>query len=144
MATSNVDRKISDPLMNPGDEPYFDAAAQGRLLIKQCSDCGKPHHYPRAICPFCWSPDVQWADASGEGTIYTFSITRRGAGAPYCIAYVTLDEGPVVMTNIVDSDLEAIRIGQRVRAVFKPSEGGISVPMFTLAQTADAPARQET
>ena len=65
------------------------------------------------------------------GVIYTFSVTRRGAGAPYCIAYVTLDEGPTLMTNIVDADLDAVRIGQRVQVVFKKSEGGSSIPMFT-------------
>jgi uncharacterized OB-fold protein len=141
MGTQSMDRKISDPLMNPGDQPYFDAAAQGRLLVKTCGGCGEKHHYPRAICPFCWSSDVQWTDAAGTGTIYTFSITRRGAGAPYCIAYVTLDEGPVVMTNIVDTDLDTVRIGQHVRAVFQKSEGGISVPMFTPISTADAVTR---
>ena len=131
MATPYQDRKISDPALNPGDEPYFAAAAESRLLIKRCSHCGQPHHYPRSLCPFCWSSEVAWTDANGTGTIYTFSITRRGAGAPYCIAYVTLDEGPTLMTNIVDVDLDEVRIGQRVKAVFKRSENGTSIPMFT-------------
>ena len=52
---------------------------------------------------------------------------------PYAIAYVTLAEGPTMMSNIVDCDLDAIRIGQRVRLVFKPAENGQPVPMFTLA-----------
>jgi uncharacterized OB-fold protein len=55
----------------------------------------------------------------------------RRVPVPYALAYVTLDEGVTMMTNIVDCDLDAIRIGQRVRLVFKPSEGGPSVPMFT-------------
>jgi len=131
MATPHTDRRISDPSLNPGDEPYFKAAAEGRLVIKKCNTCGKVHHYPRALCPFCWSGDVQWHRTSGEGTIYTFSVTRRGAGAPYCIAYVTLDEGPTLMSNVVDADLDEVRIGQRVQVVFKKSEGGFSIPMFT-------------
>jgi len=131
MDAASAKRKISDPLINPGDEPYFEAAGQGRLMVKICRACGETHHYPRAICPFCWSSDVRWTDTAGTGTIYTFSITRRGVAAPYCIAYVTLDEGPVVMTNIVDTDLEAVRIGQRVKAVFHASENGTAVPMFT-------------
>jgi uncharacterized OB-fold protein len=73
---------------------------------------------------------VEWSEAKGTGDIYTFSITRRGAGAPYCIAYVTLDEGPVMMTNVVDCDLDSIRIGQRVNAVFKRSVGDYAIPMF--------------
>jgi uncharacterized OB-fold protein len=131
MTSQNPERKIGDPAMNPGDEPYFAAAKEGRLLIKRCNSCGQPHHYPRQLCPFCWSSDVVWGDASGDGEIYTYSVTRRGAGAPYCIAYVALDEGPVVMTNIVDVDLDTVKVGQRVKAVFKTSENGTSIPMFT-------------
>ncbi len=131
MPTLSLDRKISDPVLNPGDEPYFDAADGSRLLVKTCRNCGQAHHYPRTMCPFCWSSEVEWTEAGGTGVIYTFSVTRRGAGAPYCIAYVTLDEGPTMMTNIVDVDLDTVRIGQRVKAVFKRSEGGTAIPMFT-------------
>lgn len=131
MATFSADRVIAEPALNPGDEPYFEAAGQGRLLIKACKSCGQVHHYPRSMCPFCWSADVQWQDAKGTGTIYTFSVSRRGAGAPFSIAYVTLDEGPVMLTNIVDTDLDAIRIGHRVKVVFKRAEGGTAIPMFT-------------
>ena len=130
MPTFSADRKISDPALNPGDEPYFAAAGESRLLLKLCKACGQIHHYPRALCPFCWSSEVEWSEAKGTGVIYTFSVTRRGAGAPYCIAYVTLDEGPTMMTNIVDVDLDTVRIGQRVRVVFKKSEGGTAIPMF--------------
>ena len=131
MPTFNEDRKIADPSLNPGDAPYFAAAAEGRLLIKACRACGEAHHYPRSMCPFCWSADVQWQDAKGEGEIYTFSVARRGPGAPYCIAYVTLDEGPTMMTNIVGTDFDTVAIGQRVKVVFRKSEGGMTVPMFT-------------
>jgi uncharacterized OB-fold protein len=70
-------------------------------------------------------------DAKGTGEIYTFSVTRRGGGAPYCIAYVKLHEGPTMLTNIVDTDLDALRIGQTVKVVFARSEGGTAIPMFT-------------
>ena len=131
MPTFSENHKLSDPALNPGDEPYFAGAAEGKLLIKVCKQCEQPHHYPRALCPFCWSSEVDWADSKGTGVIYTYSVTRRGAGTPYCIAYVTLDEGPTIMTNIVDTDLDTVRIGQRVTAVFKAAEGGTFIPMFT-------------
>lgn len=124
---------LPDPAMNPGDEAYFDAAREGRLLVKRCSGCGKVHHYPRALCPFCWSEGVEWMTASGKAEIYTYSVMRRGE--PYCIAYVRLQEGPTIMTNIVDCDLDKVRVGDPVRVVFKPTESGSAVPMFTL----DAP-----
>ena len=70
--------------------------------------------------------------ASGRGTIYSYSVMRR-VPVPYAIGYVTLEEGVTMMTNIVDCDLDAIRIGQRVKVVFKPTDGGPPVPMFTPA-----------
>jgi uncharacterized OB-fold protein len=70
--------------------------------------------------------------ASGRGVVYSYSVMRR-VPVPYALAYVTLDEGVTMMTNIVDCDLDAIRIGQRVRLVFKPTDGGPPVPMFTPA-----------
>jgi hypothetical protein len=76
--------------------------------------------------------DTEWIEASGKGTIYSLSVMQRGNPNPYCIAYVSLDEGVTMMTQIVDCDLEALKIGQKVKLVFKPSEGdGPPVPMFT-------------
>ena len=126
------ERSIIAPLPFPETKPYWEAAAQGKLLLKHCVACGADHFYPRALCPFCFSDKTEWREAAGSGTIYSFSVMRR-ADVPYAIAYVTLAEGPTIMTNIVDCDLDAIRIGQRVRLVFKPAENGQLVPMFTLA-----------
>ena len=126
------ERKIPAPPTNPEVQPFFDAAAEGRLLIKRCTSCAEPHHYPRTICPFCFKDTTQWQEASGRGTIYSYSVMRR-VPVPFALAYVTLEEGVTMMTNIVDCDLDAIRIGQRVKVVFKPTDGGPPVPMFTLA-----------
>ena len=69
MATPYQERKIRDPAVNPGDQPYFDAAGEGKLMIKKCNACGEVHHYPRALCPFCWSDKVEWVQAKGTGEI---------------------------------------------------------------------------
>jgi len=119
-------------MVNPEIKPFFDAAAQGTLMLKKCGACGQTHHYPRAICPFCMSDRTEWITASGRGTIYSYSVMRR-VPVPYAIGYVTLEEGVTMMTNIVDCNLDAIRIGQRVKVVFKPTDGGPPVPMFTPA-----------
>ena len=123
------ERKIPAPEANPETKPFWDAAAEGRLLIKKCVTCGQVHFYPRAICPFCGSDKTEWVNASGRGTVYSYSVMRR-VPIPYALAYVTLEEGVTMVTNIVDGDLDAIRIGQRVTVAFKPSEGGPPVPMF--------------
>jgi uncharacterized OB-fold protein len=126
---SGTQRTIPAPPVNPETKPFWDAAAAGTLLLKRCEACGQPHYYPRAICPFCGSDRTTWLEASGRGTIYSYSVFRR-APVPFAIAYVTLEEGPTMMTNIVDGDLDAIRIGQRVRVRFTPTDGGPPVPMF--------------
>ena len=120
---------IPAPPSNPENQPFWDAAAAGRLLIKRCVACGQAHHYPRAICPLCGSDRTDWQEASGRGTIYSYSVMRR-VPEPYAIAYVTLEEGITMMTNVVDCDLDQIRIGQAVRVAWKPTEGGPPVPMF--------------
>ena len=119
------------PAVNPEIKPFFDAAAEGRLLVKHCGACGEYHHYPRALCPHCFSDRTEWRDAKGTGTVYTYSVLSRGVPVPYCIAYVTLDEGVSMITNIVDCDLDALEIGQAVRVVFKPTDGGPPMAMFT-------------
>ncbi len=124
------ERPIISPVPFPETVPYWEAATNGKLLLRQCGACGECHFYPRMLCPFCFSDQTDWREAAGVGAIYSFSITRR-AEILYAIAYVTLAEGPTVMTNIVDCDLDAIRVGQEVRLVFKPSENGQLIPMFT-------------
>lgn len=119
--------------MNAENKPFFDAAAQATLVLKYCNGCREFHHYPRAICPFCFSERTEWREAKGTGIVYSYSVLRRGVPAPYCIAYVTLDEGATMLTNLVDCDFDAVRIGQKVKVVFKPSDGGPPVPMFTPA-----------
>jgi uncharacterized OB-fold protein len=130
MATTR--RTIPAPQPHPDTREFWDAAARGTFLLRHCGSCGQLHHYPRALCPFCFSDALDWVAASGAGTIYSYSVMRR-AEIPYAIAYVTLDEGVTVLTNLVDCDLDAIRIGQRVRVVFTPTEGGPPVPMFAPA-----------
>ena len=127
-----TERKIQAPPARPETKEFWDEAARGTLLIKRCRACTQAHYYPRALCPFCGSDATEWQAAAGTGVVYSYSVMRR-AEIPYAIAYVTLDEGVTMMTNIVDCDLDQIRVGQRVRLVFKPTEGGPPVPAFTPA-----------
>jgi len=128
--TPRLHRVPADPALNPGDAAWFEAAGQGRLILRQCRSCGKPHHFPREICPFCWSTDVEWRETSGLGEIYSYSVTRKAGPLPYCIAYVVLDEGPMMLTNIVETDLDRVHIGQRVEVCFHHSANGTAIPMF--------------
>ncbi|CAJ95204.1 DNA-binding protein [Cupriavidus necator] len=132
MTTPHTPIPYNPPIEHPDNAEFWAAAREGRLLVKHCDSCGKPHWYPRPLCPFCMG-STHWKEASGRGTIYSFSVTRRAGPTPYCIAYVKLDEGVTVMSHIVDCDLDTVRIGQKVVLRFAPSEGGAPVPTFTLA-----------
>jgi uncharacterized protein len=122
-------RKLAPPVVTAEGKAFFDAARQGRFMIPVCTTCSRAHWYPRAICPFCAGDKVEWREASGKGTIYTFSVMRR-VKEPYIIAHVTLAEGPTMLTNIVDCDTETVRIGQSVTVVFQETDNGPPVPMF--------------
>ena len=96
------------PQVNPETKPFWDAAATGKFLIKRCAACGEPHYFPRTLCPFCFSDKTVWEESSGEGEIYTFSLMRKSATGPYAIGYVTLKDGPSLLTNFVDCDMHII------------------------------------
>jgi uncharacterized OB-fold protein len=123
---------IASPPINAENKPFFDAAREGKLVLKRCLACSELHYYPRSICPFCASERTEWVAAKGRGRIYSYSVMRRAA-EPYAIAYVTLDEGVTLLTNLVDCDFDRLKIGDPVRLVFKGAAGGEMIPMFTPA-----------
>lgn len=105
---------------DPESAPFWDAARRGELLLRHCRDCNQVHWFARSICPFCWSTDTDWTRASGQGHIYSWTVMRR-SDHPYAIAYVELAEGPRMLTNIVECELDALAIGQMVEVVFMPT-----------------------
>ncbi|MGZ6006683.1 MAG: Zn-ribbon domain-containing OB-fold protein [Rhizomicrobium sp.] len=126
-------RRIFPPAINVETEKFWKAAEAGKLLYGYCLACKEPHYYPRSFCPFCFSEKVEWREASGKATVYSFSIMYRSPTGPYTIAYVTLAEGSRLLTNLVDCDFKKIAIDAPAKLVWKPSEGGAPVPFFTLA-----------
>lgn len=125
---------IPSPQPTAETRPFWRAAAEGRLLLAKCTACGEVHYYPRPFCPFCGG-SATWIDSGGQGVVHSYSVMRR-AEPPYVIAYVTLDEGVAMMTNIVDCEPDRVSIGQRVKVVFRASADGTPVPMF--APSADS------
>jgi uncharacterized OB-fold protein len=123
------ERRIPSPTPTADTLAFWQAAQEGRFLVKRCLDCDRVHWYPRAICPFCFSDRTAWQPGSGRGHIHTFTVMRR-APQPYALAFVTLAEGPSLLTNIVDCDFDALAIGQAVEVTFKPSDGDWRVPVF--------------
>ena len=113
------------PPPDPELGPYHAAAAEGRLIVQRCDACGHAQLYPRLHCTRCRS-SVHWEDASGLATLYSFTVIRQHFVrpfrdlVPYVVALVDLDEGPRLMTNLVDVELDEVRVGMRVEARFEP------------------------
>jgi uncharacterized OB-fold protein len=123
-------RTIPAPLVNPEAQPFFEAAAGSRLVYKHCGACGKAHHPPRSLCPHCHSDATEWRTSMGRGVVYSASTLRRGVPVPYCIAYVTLDEGVTLMTDLVGFGDVTPAIGTRVQVRFVEAQGGAKLPVF--------------
>ncbi|MEO6397175.1 MAG: OB-fold domain-containing protein [Tepidiformaceae bacterium] len=124
----------------PDTQPFWDATKEHRLTYQVC-DRAHVVFFPRAHCPTCGSSKLETRESKGEGTVYSYSVVRLNrhpafaALGPYAVAYVDVDEGFRVLTNIVgltDPVAEA-KIGQRVKLQWEDQETGISLPMFTPA-----------
>jgi uncharacterized OB-fold protein len=130
------------PEIDDFTRPFWDAAAEGWLLIRRCRACGKAHHYPREFCPHCWSEDVDWERASGRATLYTWSVVHRNdlspfaARVPYAAAVVDLAEGPRMMTEIVECAESDLRIGMELAVAFRRESEGFGIPVFRPSDTA--------
>ena len=127
------------PRVDAESAPFWAAGLDGRLLLHRCDACGYVVGAPRIVCPACRATTLSYTAASGRGTVYSFTIVRRGAGAygdaaPYVLAYVECAEGPRLMTNIVGCPPESVRIGQAVEVVFDDTGGGTALPRFRAVQ----------
>jgi len=127
------------PEVNPETDRYWQAASSGELLVQECADCGLVYHYPRSLCPDCFSEKVEWREASGRGEVYSYSTARTMSGwpeddLPLVVAYVELDEGPRIMTNIDADPEDVVAIGARVEVRFVDTEDeDVSIPVFVPA-----------
>ena len=129
------DLPVPTPERTPETSAFWDATAAGRLLLARCDACGTVIWYPKTYCPECGGLSVSWIEASGAGTIYSFSVVHRGPGAfrdavPFVVAYVELEEGPRVLTNIVGCDPDQLSIGQPVQVVFCDTGQGSALYRF--------------
>jgi len=126
-----------EPGATPETRPYWDAAREGRLDIPRCTACGKPHFYPRTSCPFCGSTELEWMTCSGRSTLHSYVISHRpapGFGDRTVIAVVELEEGPRMMTNVVDVEPvpEALPLDLPLQVRFE-QRGEVAVPVFAPA-----------
>ena len=119
--------------------PYWEAAARHELALPCCDDCGLVFFPPRQSCPGCWSGELSWQPMSGEGTVWTFTEVHVpfyddtwADDVPYVVAVIELDEGPRLLSNIVDPDMDRLATGGRVEATFEDRSDGVTLPVFRL------------
>jgi hypothetical protein len=111
----------------------------GVFLLSHCQSCDHLFHYPRPMCPRCWSDRIDSRPAAGTGTLYTYSVVYMNDlppfadDLPYAAAVVALDEGPHVMTRIVGTPLDQLEPGQRVELVPTPLTDDITIALFTVS-----------
>jgi uncharacterized protein len=125
------------PTPTPETRPFWEAAKRHELRLPRCRQCGPFFFYPRATCPRCLSSDLEWQAVSGRGTLHTFTIVHRGPRnfplpSPYVMAIVELDEGPRMMTNLVDvqPDPETLEIGMPVEVTWADVTPEVTLPHF--------------
>ena len=129
----------SKPLPHADEESkgFWEACRRHELRLQKCRACGALRYYPRALCPSCLSADTEWVLSSGQGTVYTYTVTYQNQSAgfrdelPYVLAYVELDEGVRLLTNIVGCAPDNVATGMRVSVVFDDVTPDVSLPKFT-------------
>ena len=114
------------PKPTPDTQPFWDAVKRHQLSLPKCKACGQLHYFPRPFCPHCFSWDLEWVRCSGKGKLYSYVINHRPAPgfeeeAPYVIAVVELDEGPRMLSNLIDIEPtpEAVHVDMPVEILFQ-------------------------
>ena len=129
------------PRPTPTEQPFYDACAAGKLVLQRCQSCGHVLFYPRTHCDACQSDQLAWEDASGAGTIASYTVVRRAVSAdfeaPYVIALIDLAEGPRMMCQIVDTDTDSLAVGLSVKVDFAAWSEDITLPVFRLYPALD-------
>lgn len=128
------------PKINKIDQPYWEGAAAGKLLLQKCKKCGKLQFFPRAACVGCFSGDLEWVTASGKGKLHSFTWVRVPRNpafkeeVPICYANIILDEGVIMESRIVGGGVQNVKLGDRVKVAFQETaDPAIKLPVFELA-----------
>ena len=127
------------PKPTPETKHFWDGCRQGKLLLQRCNDTGRAYFPPRPFSPYTGSRNVSVFEASGRATLYSYVIHHRpvpGFTPPYAIAVVQLEEGPRMMTNIIDCEQtpEALQLDMKLEVAFVPMDEEISLPLFRPAK----------
>lgn len=127
------------PKPTPETRHFWEGTKQGKLLLQRCEDTGKAYFPPRPFSPYTGSRNISVFEASGRATLYSYVIHHRqvpGFTPPYAIAVVQLEEGPRMMTNIIDCPQtpEALVLDMPLEVAFEQLDEEITLPLFRPAK----------
>ena len=133
-----MSQSISKPIPVPDEisAPFFDGARAGRLMLQHCPACDGWCFPVRQRCPHCFAGELQWRQASGRGTLYTFAIMHQvmnpgfASSVPYNVSQIDLAEGVRMVSNVVGIGNDALRIGMRLEVFFDDVGENVHVPKF--------------
>lgn len=117
--------------------PFYKAAKLHKLLFQHCRNCGKNIFYPKNLCPNCWSPDLEWTEASGKGKLYSYTVVHGAAPSafkdaiPYVIGVIDLEEGVRMLSWVVECDIEQLKCDMDVKVNFRDLNDEIALPFFS-------------
>ncbi|WP_101675296.1 Zn-ribbon domain-containing OB-fold protein [Alloalcanivorax mobilis] len=140
--SGNQPMRKPGPQASPLSQPFWEGCRERRLLIQYCPDSEKWVFYPRALDPHSWSTNLQWREASGRGTVASFIVVHKPGhpafveDSPYVVALIDLQEGPRMLSNVVECAPDAVRIGMPVQ-VHWVEQGGEVLPKFRPADPRD-------
>ncbi len=124
------------PIITEENRPFWEGCRQGKLLLQYCDQCQHYQFYPRLYCMHCGAGNPRWVEASGRGVIYSYTIIHQNRSpefvndTPFNVAIVQLEEGPRMLSNIVDVDLADLRVDLPVTVVFDQVNDTVSLPRF--------------
>jgi uncharacterized protein len=137
--TDMADPARARPKPTPETQHFWDGTQAGELRLQRCDACANVYFPPRPFCPACASRKVSVFKVSGKAKLYSYVIHHRpvpGFTPPYAIAVVELDEGPRMMSNIVDCPQtpEALELDMRLEVAFEKLDDNITLPLFRPAR----------
>lgn len=136
---------IPTPVPTLVSQPYWDGAKRGELLFQRCGECDGITHTPAMVCAHCASRDLRWEKSAGSGTVYSWTTVWRpqtpAFEVPYVAVIVEMDEGWHMLSNLIDTEHDAVEIGMRVEVVFHPLDDEITLPYFRPVTDASSSSR---
>ncbi|HTK62604.1 MAG TPA: OB-fold domain-containing protein [Pseudonocardia sp.] len=125
------------PRITPLDAPHWEATTRGVLLVQRCADCARWQWPAATRCPGCGADALVWEPASGRGTVHTYTVVHAAGHpafadeVPYNVTVVQLDEGPLMLTNVVGLANADLAVDLAVEVTFEPVNAEMAIPRFT-------------